>query len=132
MDDYIMTILNCSKNTPEEVVAKKVDLLLSAYNIMELYSDNKQIKEIAQKRYKNVYSHYVPNVPKEYLNSSLSSKNGLGDSFNNAIASLNNGLNEFNCSNAMNKLLDSIKADPHNIIFQTLIYIISEAERSNR
>ena len=130
MDEFLINILNCSKDISSEQASMKTESLLYAYRTLGEYSDNLYVKEISQKRLNSIEAHYMHRDYQPFFNSSRASDNGLGEHYNNAINMLNRGLNEFNCGNALRELLQAIKDEPQNILFQTLIQLISEAERS--
>lgn len=96
-----------------------------------LNSLNQEVESIAKKRKENIESHYSYIDINNY-NALNNESNGLNDKYNNAISILCRGLNEFNCGNALRELLVSIKEDPYNILYRTIMQIISDAERSTR
>lgn len=129
MDAYINNVLNASGNETGEELIEKLNSLIYVYELIVNNSNNMDVVGIAQKRKANIEAHYKYIDVNNY-NAIGNSDNGLDKHYNNAISILSRGLNEFNCSNAMRELIESIKEDPHNILYQTIIQVISDAERS--
>lgn len=131
MDTYIKNVLNANDYETDDILIKKVNSLIYVYSLIENYSSNQEAINIAKRRIDNIKEHYRYIDINNY-NAINNESNGLSDKYNSAINILCRGLNEFNCSNALRDLLDSIKEEPYNVLYQTIIQIISDAERSAR
>lgn len=131
MDIYIKNVLNANDCETDDALIKKVNSLIYVYSLIKNNSSNQEVINIAKRRVENIKAHYRY-VDINNYNALNNESNGLSYKYNNAINILCRGLNEFNCSNALRELLGPIKEEPYNILYQTIIQIISDAERSTR
>lgn len=131
MDEYLNRILNSDDNDTDENKINKVNALIFAYGLIVKNSENNDVRDLADKRLANIEKHYHHRDINNYdaLNST---DNGLSVHYNNAVNILSRRIDEFSCSKASEELVMAVQEEPHNIIYQTIVQLVLEAERVTR